>query len=145
MGCDIHLHVEAKIHGEWQHWREPRVARCYALFAMMADVRNDADEYRPISQPRGLPNDASDITKADYNSWSGDAHSASWLDSVEVAELCHRAEAVGLVQQSCDPYPPRFARSRFGDGDYATAGIGGDCACWPDEIEDFRFVFWFDN
>lgn len=27
MGCDIHLHIEVKINGAWEHYATPRVDR----------------------------------------------------------------------------------------------------------------------
>lgn len=63
MGCDIHLHQEVKIGGEWHHYREQSVSRNYALFAKMAGVRNYGLTVTPIDEPRGIPDDATDGTE----------------------------------------------------------------------------------
>lgn len=75
MGCDIHLHQEI---GAWHHYRHRSVPRSYQLFAMMAGVRN-RDKLTPVAPVRGLPSDASVVTKFDYELWNDDAHNASWL------------------------------------------------------------------
>lgn len=66
--------------------------RNYDLFAILADVRNGrgfagidtGDGFEPICDPRGLPEDACDLVKADSKRWGEDGHSHSWLT---VAEL----------------------------------------------------------
>ena len=50
---------------------------------MLAGVRNSYD-MKPISEPRGIPEDASDGVKAAYEYWDADAHSASWLTLPEL-------------------------------------------------------------
>ena len=57
--------------------------RCYELFATLANVRNDAD-ITPISNPKGLPVDASDYVKERAKSWGHDGHSHSWLTAKEL-------------------------------------------------------------
>lgn len=41
MGCDIHLHQEVKINGEWHHYRLAEMPRNYEVFEKMAGVRGD--------------------------------------------------------------------------------------------------------
>lgn len=62
MGCDIHLHTEVKINGVWHHMGAPSVPRNYRLFAKMAGVRGIET---PIAEPRGLPGDATLLTRRD--------------------------------------------------------------------------------
>lgn len=85
MGCDIHLFTEKKrtINNQekwvnvdnWKinHWKiEPEESefevnsaycdRNYDLFAILSDVRN-YDHVKPISEPKGLPPDVSEIVK----------------------------------------------------------------------------------
>ena len=52
------------------------IGRCYSLFALLANVRNYA-EITPISNPRGLPNDVSEIVKEMSDQWGCDGHSHS--------------------------------------------------------------------
>ena len=94
MGCDIHTHVEYKCNGRWYggdhfmlrknstvdkpHYTHVDIYddRNYALFAVLADVRNYGEtEY--IDEPRGLPEDCTDFVKEDYETWIDDVHSCS--------------------------------------------------------------------
>lgn len=104
MGCDIHFYVEKKqpdgtwkIHGEFtrevedehtwlsQDGRPLYSGRSYNLFAILADVRNGrgfagiktGDGFNPISEPRGVPDDASPEYKEIVEQWDGDGHSHS--------------------------------------------------------------------
>lgn len=91
MGCDIHAHVEVKLKGQWHHYHAPYINRDYSLFSKMANVRNGSLSsmryVKPISKPRGMPEDISLITKVMREGWGGDGHSDSWLGSAEVCEL----------------------------------------------------------
>lgn len=71
---------------------EPVYARNYDLFAILADVRNGrgfagtktGEGFSPISEPKGLPDDASDYVNEEAERWEGDGHSHSFFN---VAEL----------------------------------------------------------
>lgn len=133
MGCDIHFHVEVKIEGVegWQHYSTRHVNPSYKLFGCMAGVRSD--EVEPITLPRGLPEDATALTKFHYERWGGDAHSASWLSSKEIAEIRIR---MGKDFDESDTFGYLFGGNFSGFERY------------PDErdgVLDVRFVFWFDN
>jgi hypothetical protein len=145
MGCDMHLHIELEIDGEWEHYGHPNISRDYTLFAKMADVRNYA-EIEPISVAKGVPDDMSKITKLNYERWDSDAHSASWLNIVEIMQLeswlksrktpdnnylCYHLEHSIL-------HTYLFGNSFSGTVKYPEdmEGLG---------IQDVRFVFWFDN
>lgn len=60
--------------------------RNYALFAMLAGVRNRCD-FVQISDTKGVPSNMSDTVKNEYEEWYGDAHSASWLTLRELKEF----------------------------------------------------------
>lgn len=143
MGCDIHVHTEIKIDGKWEHLGHPSISRWYTLFAKMAGVRNDLKESKnyiePISPPRGLPLDCSFITKYDYHRCIKDWHSVSWLRAGEIDEL--------------EDFILKFKKER-GLSDYwyiekdfgYIFGSGWNIDKYPIEnIEDARWVFWFDN
>ena len=118
MACDIHLHIELKHeNGEWHHYGAPDVDRWYALFEKMAGVRGSLDN--AISLPKGLPEDASTITKAEFEYWKDEAHSISWLSSDEIIELENWLSAFYDLEQ---------------DSNFPVYGY-----------TDVRFVFWFDN
>lgn len=112
MGCDIHLYVERRdAEGNWNSadtwFSDPddptrkslykwgpglaRVAgpiyddRNYDLFAILAGVRNGrGDGFTPISEPRGMPKDASLDVAAASESMDSDGHSHSWLTLQEI-------------------------------------------------------------
>lgn len=88
MGCDIHMIVEVKRGGKWEHHEELigiYDGRNYSLFAMLANVRNGSgfagcdigDGFIPIDMPRGLPDNLSAGLGPD-SLILGD-HSFSWL------------------------------------------------------------------
>ncbi len=141
MGCDIHLHVEFKAEGKWHHYDHPNIDRNYDLFAKMANVRN-RHEVIPISDQRGLPEDIAFTTQFDAARWAGDAHSHSYLTISEIAIL-NKWGIKNLFQ--------RDGEGRLGgwrpqtDFGYFFGDSHENCQCWPDGVEDVRFVFWFDN
>lgn len=105
MGCDIHTHVEVKHGGKWYcgdyfHMIEPsknqiepeyRIVevcgdRNYTLFATLANVRNYGNTAY-IDEPRGLPTNASDFVKNDYESCDWWAHSCSYVTLKELIDF----------------------------------------------------------
>lgn len=149
MGCDIHLHVEIKVKGDnlWHHYNHPYINRNYKLFAKMANVRN-YDEYgpiEPISQPKGFPHDASLTTKFDYQErWGCDAHSASWLNAEEIQSL---EEWYDKNLKKENDFHGFEAANRFGYlfGNTFHFPQYKGTPTYPKNLEDVRFVFWFDN
>lgn len=60
--------------------------RNYVLFGLLANVRNGGfagvstgDAVRPLSEPRGVPADASHAWLAEVDQWDVDMHSQSWF------------------------------------------------------------------
>lgn len=109
MGCDIHLYVEKRVDGQWrsvEEWKQEYegeglsvpydsrfyTRRNYDLFAILADVGNGfgfagvdtGDGFRPISSPKGLPEDVSTLLREESERWGCDGHSHSFFT---VAEL----------------------------------------------------------
>jgi hypothetical protein len=112
MGCDIHMCVEVKRNinsvERWvsaDHFRlnpyfdpndqeESQYAlvglftdRSYAAFDCLAGVRSYSDDSPRISNPRGVPADASATTLADIAKWDGDGHSHSYVTLREVIQF----------------------------------------------------------
>ena len=133
MGCDIHLHIEIKIDGNWEHYAYPHIARSYVLFGVLAGVRGDS---KPIVAPKGFPVDASVVTKLDYAHWGSDAHTPSWLNAKEVGRLRRWFDDETTTAVSLE-YNILSNTYLFGNA--------FDVADLPSTVEDFRFVFWFDN
>lgn len=100
MGCDIHINVEVRKNGIWNHvkklwgtwdndintYKEIYESRNYILFALLANVRNQYN-LTPISQPKGLPKDITISVKEESNEWGTDGHSHSWLTLKELIEF----------------------------------------------------------
>lgn len=147
MGCDIHVHTEVKINGTWHHYGEPRVQPNHRLFAKMGDVRNDGDIV-PLSKNRGVPDDASELTKFCSYEWGADGHSHSFLNSSEIEELLEFCKKEGFGES--DKAAEFWFESQFGyffegpwQGFYQY--VAGSASGTPSGVEDVRFVFWFDN
>ena len=145
MGCDIHLHIEVKVGGDWQHLHAPSIDRDYRLFAKMAGVRNEDAEIDPITKPRGLPADIAALTRFDADGWGVDGHSHSFLLADEIAVLSDWAEQA---------LPRRRSYGQTWDmevewGCYLFRNSFAGFSKYPDDrlagLEDVRFVFWFDN
>jgi len=139
MGCDISPHFEVKVDGKWYHHSVPHFERSYKLFTKMANVRTVAG-VKPISEPRGLPDDVSVITRIESDYEEG--HSHSWLDAKEISEL------YDFHMSLCDN-----DHERIHTGIYEwwyLCGNGWECFSledgnYPSRYEDIRLVFWFDN
>lgn len=86
MGCDIHLFVECKQKNIWKTNTKILVYdwRNYVLFALLANVRNGDHNFKPISNPRGLPKDVTQKVQAQAVSWGADGHSHSFLTLQEI-------------------------------------------------------------
>ena len=85
MGCDMHVILEEKNDkGDWEMVESYDVDRQYALFANLADVRNNG-QVTPIGQPKGWPADSSLGAQKLREHWGDDGHSASWLTGAELA------------------------------------------------------------
>ena len=150
MGTDIHLHTEVKINGKWEHHSNPSIRRRYGLFSFMADVRNvhpSCEDYIvPLSKPKGLPEDISIVTKVDYDHRS-DHFAPSWLDAQEIGllekwmarhsqELVWEFESWGFLFGNSWAGFLNWKEHPEEYDDYTDE--------YPPEIEDIRFVFWFD-
>jgi hypothetical protein len=72
--------------------KTPLDDRNYDLFALLADVRNGygfagtprGNRIEPLSEPRGVPDDASFTWLETVDSWSVDMHSHSWFTLAEL-------------------------------------------------------------
>jgi hypothetical protein len=138
MGCDIHFHSEVKINGAWHHYSSHKISRDYWLFSILAGVRNYCGVV-PISMPRGLPSDISPVTSLDRQIWGSDGHSDSFITSSEIPLVekrwLSREDSRGGIRQ---------VGTCFGT-DWADFHDRIDFDGHRKNIEDVRWVFWFDN
>lgn len=115
MGCDIHVCCERKNYEEkWincdhfkfnpyfnsddeeiDKWEVVPIFndRNYALFATLADVRNYG-YIKPISEPRGLPDDIHYITKEQADSYGVYGHSHSYYTLKELMDYMSQAPTI---------------------------------------------------
>lgn len=144
MGCDIHLHTEVKIDGVWHHYGVGNVNRNYEAFAKMAACGRRSD-IAPLAPNRGIPRDATVLTKFDAAHWEGSSHSHSWLN----------AEEILAFHEWCEEQPwGRDKEHTWRDWEVMNVGYFFDntwygVAKWPgndpEGVEDVRWIFWFDN
>ena len=138
MGCDIHIHIEVQINGDWHHYNHPKVLRDYSLFSKMAGIRGEED---PISEPKGLPEDISFTTRFDAEHWGIDGHSHSYLGQNEIKQLREWMENQDQYKEKFFPLEQMFG-FLFGN---SLNGISEYPNEYPPGVEDARIVFWFDN
>lgn len=134
MGCDIHIHAEIKIGGRWEHYDKPNMSRNYRAFEKMAGVRGEqTNRMFPV---RGMPWDASAVTRFECAHYGSDGHTHSWINAEEIALL-----ADWWKKELNDEWPEwncyLFGNSYSGFFKYPQDRTEG--------VEDVRFVFWFDN
>jgi len=141
MGCDIHFHAEIKVNGKWEHYADWSLSRNYYLFAKMAGVRN-YNGVKPITSPKGLPEDMSEVTQLDAKHWKSDGHSHSFLTAKEIAELEPWAETNCIDPEFKWKFHSKYWGYLFGN---SWAGFTTYPEDRPEGVEDVRFVFWFDN
>ncbi len=133
MGCDIHLHQEVKMDGEWRHYGHPAIHRSYELFGLMAGVRGSAT---PVAEAKGVPNDMTYLTQFSYDQWIEYNHHASWLGAEEIKEVIERF-CTKDIWEAGDWFGYLFGSSWVGYIKYSKD--------LPEKLEDIRWVFWFDN
>lgn len=147
MGCDIHLHTEIKIEGVWYHYTHPSINRNYGLFSFMANVRNLHPENEnyivPLCMPKGLPDNLSLVTKLDYERYGCDAHDMSWFNAKEINLLETWANRHHMSWWGADEWG--FLFGNFWHEFVEVCTTKDYEGLFPTEIEDIRFVFWFDN
>lgn len=106
MGCDIHAHYERRVGWTrtedfelWADKGDAELDRQYELFALLAGVRNDGYNVKPISEPKGLAPNMSEELEAYVEGYSADGHSHSYLTLAELkaADLQQEIEDDHLI------------------------------------------------
>lgn len=146
MGCDIHFHIEVKTKNGWELYSKPNVKRNYKLFAKLAGVRN-YDNIKPISEPKGLPEDISYLVKQSFESWGTDAHSASYITGEEIIKLDSWLEESKPYSEDtiCMANSLEYGVLHCYLEGNSFSGFYQYPKDRPSYILDVRFVFWFDN
>jgi len=148
MGCDIHAFLEIKMCKDWKRegdWEPPKwylfseldICRNYTLFGKMAGVRND--EVEPIAEPRGLPDDLSDVVAPLAENSYEWCHSHSWLSEKELQDV------VVWFHEYLTEFRKKRENMRYSVYDNFGYRLGVDD--FPDcmGVMEVRLVFWFDN
>jgi hypothetical protein len=157
MGADIHMVLECRHEGKWIGINDfsyttiratnlensssyvyfPARDRNYQRFAALAGVRGEGPE------PRGIPDDVSDLARMRIDSDGEDGHSHSWLPIVDAARIFEQTGdnpvAAKVAAKLQDEPAPRSAMSRYFGLSYLDEEGGEGPA------SDYRLVFWFDN
>jgi hypothetical protein len=85
------MYVEMREDDRWEVACSVSVNRDYQLFGWMCGVRSVYDNQ--IVPIRGLPSDVSYFVEQDYEDWGTGAHSCSWMDQSEIAQLVLHVDA----------------------------------------------------
>ena len=109
--------------------------RNYHLFSILAGVRDYSENCNKISEPKGLPEDISKITKKEADRWKGDGHSHSYLTLKEIKDFQNKnnEECLNKIIDSIE--------DRMRD-EFWIFSSKEDTSEYHDKI---RIVFWFDN
>lgn len=150
MGCDIHIVLEKKINGQWiglqeqahrptwtksdeGKWergfvRDKARERDYDAFAKLAGVRG------PGPEPKGMPEDASELAMVLYREDGSDPHSHSWCSLREFfeAKVSSMSDAPAALLVGGHPAVDNPMEYWFGMYE-------------PEGDDEYRVVFGFDN
>ena len=162
MGCDIHCYAERKNKdGKWEivgnvkkeedGWisidYEPYHDRNYNLFDILANVSNETEfagyetgeGFNPISNPKGVPSDASEEYASLYEQWDSDGHSHSYLTLRELLDYdwTQTTQIQGLVDIKYSQCVDSFLSDTIFELLKLAGGTKG--------IDNIRIVFFFDN
>ena len=130
MDCDIHAHVEIKIKGRWEHYSCPLIPRSSLVFERICGVRGEVKN--AIAAPRGLPKNLNIVTQMMVDEWDSDGHDHTWLTAKELDGL------IDWVEKHIDNMWQHHHLGYLAGNMFASESR-------PVEIEDVRFICWFDN
>ena len=135
MSTSIHMHIEVKKDGQWQHYSAPSMLREGQFFDLLAGIYGIDTPVVPV---KGLPNDMSGITQYCYemDSESYCPHHQGWLSSAELRLLQQRLRD---LNPAMDPFDVDL------EGVFFHCYINGNAVSSHQGFEDSRLIFWFDN
>jgi len=168
MGCDIHLHVEKRVNGEWEETECNNVydGRNYTLYAALAGVRN-YDRFTPIAEPKELPKDVSAEVYNESERWGCDGHSHSWLTLTELLNF-DWSQKIKITRMVSAESRRQYLENGITPNAWCswTNTEGWDSLEWEESLAEYcnefinefipelqklgnpdevRIVFWFDN
>lgn len=158
MGCDIHEYFEIRDSGIWTYtellpfidwdtatfqeeevfFQHPAlILRNYALFSMLANVRNKFS-IKPFALPRDIPDDASEVVRLAWQEgrelWE---HDTSWLTLEELLSFDWNQTIDDYYGEKSVPYGAAVDR-------FVTVTLPYPKTLVADPA-DLRMIFWFDN
>ena len=143
MGCDIHGFVEVLHKGEWYAYDKiPLGVRNYALFGLIAGVRND--DVKPVSLPKDIPKDASEVVKLEVKHWGVDGHSHTWLSKTEMKKVYDYMEKI-MHKEHNKERKELWLEWGMDSIAYQLYSYGGYFLGENKEYQDVRMIIWFDN
>lgn len=145
----------------------PYLNRNYNLFAVLAGVRNGTwgDQVKPISKPRGLPEDVSKFVLKKSEEYGVDGHSHSHISLSEL-EKYNWGFKISIDAYVDKEVAEEFNKTGIKPTEYAALSSHGVAIQWTETIGDLckqflltcmpqltnlkkfgevRIVFWFDN
>ena len=144
MGCNANIHIEVKKDGQWHHYHAPKVERDYELFGLMAGQRTtttrDGRAFKPVASIKGLPEDASLVTKVCYEQdKSAGIQNTSVLTAADIKKL----------QEMLEWAHPEVKRTGIDELDLEYSifhtYINGNCIYSHQGWDDVRLIVWFDD
>ena len=136
MSTSVHMHVEVKKDGQWQHYSAPHIPTDHTFYDLISGVYG---KICPIAAPRGLPSDLSSMTAYCYA-----------LDEKNFSRLHHQSwlgpeELLRLQQQLNELLPTTNPLDRDLEEGYLRCYINNNAISAHRGFDDSRIVFWFDN
>lgn len=98
MGCDIHSFVEYKYNNvsQYRTFAKVEIDRDYGLFYCLAGVRNYRAEIEPVSEPKGVPKDASSQTIDEYCYYISETKAEDYISPQEAEKQIKKGYAVSF-------------------------------------------------
>ena len=148
---------------------EPQIGRNYDLFSILANVRNGTwgEDIKPISEPRGLPEDVSDEIKKLSDEWDCDGHSHSYLSLDEIKKFDWHNKKIKHSAFVSERQKNEYEKTGKAPTYYSAWSSSGVKIEWEESIAEsiggyflkeimpeleklekwgkVRIVFWFDN
>lgn len=146
MGCSIHFHTEVKVNGRWEHFSNPEFPQSYEMFSLMAGVRKRENEmWIPfkLHSNCSVPHDLNVITRKSLLEDS-DIHSVCHYRAIEIKEFYEYIEENKILIYS------RVSRTidsldLFLERDFVGYFCGNSWLIQPHWVDDYRWIFGFDN
>ncbi len=139
MATSIHAFGEVKVGGRWYLHSKFKIDQSYSLFNKIAGINSDDYEEDILLPLKGIPKDVSLVTLRYYESYNEDAHSATWFNQSEIKQLIkwmiHKGRySYSDIEQTFGYVFGQYWSSATDEKEYI-----------PKDLQDVRFVFWFDN